>query len=224
MRILLVEDDTRLGSILERTLKEESYAVDWCTDGLEAEWMAFEHDYDLILLDLMIPRKSGLEVLKALRGGGIKTPTLIITAMDATDNIIESLDNGADDYITKPFSIDEMLARTRALIRRQYSQSSSTTKIGPLTIDQSRKEIYRDGKLLPLTLKEYSLLVYLCNNAGVVMSRNQLSEHVWDMDYEPSSNIVDVYVGYLRNKVDKGFDKALIKTVRGHGYMVDASH
>ncbi len=222
MRVLIVEDDKRLGSIIQRAFKEEGYAADWCQDGQEAEWLGFENPYDLIILDLMIPRKHGLEVLKTFRGGGIRTPILILTAMDTTDDIVKGLDIGADDYITKPFNLDELLARVRALLRRQSQQGSSTFSVGPLTINQARREITRDGKAIPLTLKEYGLLVYLAKHAGSVLSRNELSEHVWDMNYEPSSNIIDVYVGYLRNKVDKGFEKPIIKTIRGHGYMLDA--
>lgn len=224
MRVLIVEDDQRLGSIIQRTFKEEGYAADWCQDGQEAEWLGFENPYDLIVLDLMIPRKHGLEVLKTFRDGGIKAPILILTAMDTTDDIVKGLDIGADDYITKPFDIEELHARVRALLRRQSQQSSATLNVGPLVINQARREIHRDGKLIPLTLKEYSLLVYLAKNAGSVLSRNELSEHVWDMNYEPSSNIIDVYVGYLRNKVDKGHEHALIKTVRGHGYMLDTDN
>ncbi len=221
MRVLVVEDDQRLGSLLVKTLKEDSFAVDWCQDGMEAEWQAFEAEYDLILLDLMLPRKHGLEVLAALRSGGIKTPVLCLTAMDATETIVKALDAGADDYITKPFNLEELLARSRALLRRQSSEKTALMRIGPIRIDQARKEVFRDDRKLPLTLKEYALLVYFARNAGVVLSRNQLSEHVWDIEYESSSNIVDVYVGYLRNKVDKGFTAPLIKTVRGHGYMLD---
>ena len=221
MRVLIIEDDQKLGSIIQRTFKEEGYAVDWCQDGQEAEWLGFENPYDLILLDLMIPRKHGLEVLKTFREGGIKAPILILTAMDTTDDIVKGLDIGADDYITKPFNLDELLARVRALLRRQSQQSSATFKVGPLTINQARREITRDGQKIPLTLKEYGLLVYLAKHAGSVLSRNELSEHVWDMNYEPSSNIIDVYVGYLRNKIDKDSPTPIIKTVRGHGYMLD---
>lgn len=223
MRVLITEDDQRLGSILVRTFKEDGYAVDWAQDGMEAEWLACENDYDLIILDLMIPRKTGIEVLQTLRKAGNTVPVLILTAMDTTDDVVKGLDVGADDYITKPFKIEELLARTRALLRRKSDQKSSLINVGPLEIDQARKEIKRNGKLLNLTLKEYMLLVYLATNEGRVLSRSQLSEHVWDMEFEPSSNIIDVYVGYLRNKIDKNFDFPLIKTVRGHGYMLETA-
>ncbi len=222
MRLLVAEDDLRLGDLLSRTLKEESYAVDWAKDGQEAEWLAFENHYDMIILDLMMPRKDGLSVLKTLRDSGKTVKVMILTAMDTTDDIVKGLDLGADDYLTKPFSVDEILARVRALLRRQTKHRSAVMKVGPLEIDQARKEVVRGGKKLDLTLKEYSLLHYLAANSGRVVSRTQMAEHVWDMDYEPMSNVVDVYVGYLRNKIDKGFEKSILKTVRGHGYMLDA--
>ena len=221
MRILVVEDDAPLASILVRTLREESYAVDQASDGQEAEWLAFENPYDLIVLDLMLPRKNGLEVLKTIRDGGVKTPVLVLTARDAKEDVVVGLDKGADDYLTKPFNLDELLARTRALLRRQSGDPATRIEAGPVAIDPSRKEVKRDGKVIQLTAKEYALLEYMARHAGTVLSRTQLSEHVWDMNFEPTSNVVDVYIGYLRNKVDKPFEAPLIKTVRGHGYMLD---
>lgn len=221
MRILVVEDDAPLASILLRTLREESYAVDHAPDGQEAEWLAFENPYDLIILDLMLPRKNGMEVLKTLRDGGLTTPVLILTARDAKEDVVKGLDQGADDYLTKPFNLDELLARVRALLRRPSGEPAAVIEAGPLRIDPSRKEVTRDGQVLQLTAKEYALLEYLARHAGTVLSRTQLSEHVWDMNFEPTSNVVDVYIGYLRNKVDRPFEHALIKTVRGHGYMLD---
>jgi DNA-binding response OmpR family regulator len=221
VRILVVEDDAPLANIVVRCLREESYAVDHAPDGQEAEWMAFENPYDLIVLDLMLPRKSGDEVLKALRAGGVKTPVLILTARDATDDIVKGLDQGADDYLTKPFSLDELLARVRALLRRRETVGDPIIKAGPLRIDPSRKEVTIDGIKIDLTAKEYALLEYFARNEGTVLSRTQLSEHVWDLNFEPTSNVVDVYVGYLRTKLDKAFGQTMIKTVRGHGYMLD---
>lgn len=221
MRILVVEDDAPLRSILVRALREESYAVDEAADGQEAEWLAFENPYDLIVLDLMLPRKHGLEVLKSLRDGGVNSPVLILTARDSKEDVVKGLDKGADDYLTKPFDLDELLARVRALFRRQPAEVKTVIEAGPLRIDPSRKEVTRDGQPIRLTAKEYALLEYLARHAGTVLSRTQLSEHVWDMNFEPTSNVVDVYIGYLRNKVDRPFDYPLIKTVRGHGYMLD---
>ncbi|MEZ4744226.1 MAG: response regulator transcription factor [Bdellovibrionota bacterium] len=221
MRILVVEDDAPLANILVRCLREEAYAVDHAADGQEAEWMAFENPYDLIILDLMLPRKSGNEVLKAIRDGGIVTPVLILTARDASEDVVKGLDGGADDYLTKPFSLDEVMARVRALLRRKSLGADPIIKAGPLRIDPSRREVTLDGIKIDLTAKEYALLEYFARNAGSVLSRTQLSEHVWDINFEPTSNVVDVYVGYLRAKLDKAFNKPMIKTVRGHGYMLD---
>jgi DNA-binding response OmpR family regulator len=221
MRILVVEDDAPLASILIRTLREESYAVDHAADGQEAEWLAFENPYDLILLDLMLPRKNGMEVLKTLRDGGVTAPVLILTARDTKEDVVKGLDKGADDYMTKPFNLEELLARVRVLLRRQTGEPITIIEAGPIKIDPSRKEVTRDGTPIHLTAKEYALLEYMARHAGTVLSRTQLSEHVWDMNFEPTSNVVDVYIGYLRNKVDKPFDTPLIKTVRGHGYMLD---
>jgi DNA-binding response OmpR family regulator len=223
MRILVVEDDAPLASILVRALREESYAVDQAMDGQEAEWLAFENPYDLIILDLMLPRKNGLDVLKSLREGGVATPVLILTARDTKEDVVAGLDRGADDYLTKPFDLEELLARVRALFRRpnEGTAAGAIIEAGPLVIDPSRKEVKRDGEMIQLTAKEYALLEYLARHSGSVLSRTQLSEHVWDMNFEPSSNVVDVYVGYLRNKVDKPFSYPIIKTVRGHGYMLD---
>ena len=221
MRILVVEDDAPLASILIRTLREEAYAVDHASDGQEAEWLAFENPYDLIILDLMLPRKHGFEVLKNIRAGGVYSPVMILTARDAKEEIVKGLDLGADDYMTKPFDLDELLARARVLFRRKPTEIVSIIEVGPLKIDPNRREVHRDGIRIDLTAKEYALIEYLGRHAGSVVSRTQLSEHVWDMSFEPSSNVVDVYIGYLRNKVDKPFAYPILKTVRGHGYMLD---
>lgn len=221
MRVLVVEDDPALSNLLVRALREESYAVDLAQDGQEAEWLAFENPYDVIVLDLMLPIKDGVTVLKNLREGGIETPVLILTAKDSKDDVINGLDHGGDDYLTKPFSLDELLARIRALLRRQSAVSSTILEIGPIRIDPAKKQVTRDGQFIELTAKEYALMEYFGRNAGVVLSRTQLSEHVWDMNFEPTSNVVDVYVGYLRNKVDKAWGSNYIKTMRGHGYMFD---
>ncbi|MCX6116752.1 MAG: response regulator transcription factor [Proteobacteria bacterium] len=222
MRILVVEDDRAIASVLERSLKEESYAVDIAADGVEGEWLAVENNYDCIILDVMLPRKDGFAVLKSVREAGIITPVLMLTARDQTTDKVQGLDHGADDYLTKPFSLDELFARVRALLRRKQNEYVGTVvEVGHLKIDPARREVTRAGQKIDLTTKEYSLLEYLARNAGSVVTRNQLSEHVWDMNFEPNSNVVDVYIGYLRSKIDKGFDDAMIRTVRGHGYMLD---
>lgn len=221
MRILVVEDDASLSNLLVRALREDSYAVDLAQDGQEAEWLAFENPYDLIILDLMLPIKDGMTVLKNLREGNVTTPVLILTARDSSEDVVTGLDTGADDYMTKPFSIDELLARVRNLFKRKGKEASTTITVGPIVINPARKEVKRDGVKIELTAKEYALLEYFGRNAGTVLSRTQLSEHVWDMNFEPTSNVVDVYVGYLRNKIDKAWGSNFIKTMRGHGYMLD---
>jgi two-component system copper resistance phosphate regulon response regulator CusR len=223
MRLLVVEDDKAIASVLERSLKEECYAVDVAYDGMEGEWLATENSYDAIILDVMLPRKDGFSVLKAIREAGITTPVLMLTAKDQTQDKVYGLNQGADDYLTKPFSLDELFARIRVLLRRkQHDYVGTVVEVGHLRIDPSRREVSRAGQRIDLTTKEYSLLEYLARNAGSVVTRNQLSEHVWDMNFEPNSNVVDVYIGYLRSKVDRGFDQAMIRTVRGHGYMLDS--
>ena len=221
MRILVVEDDNALASLLVRALREESYAVDLAQDGQEAEWLAYENPYDAIILDLMLPIKDGLTVLRNLRAGGIATPVMILTAKDTTEDIVKGLDEGGDDYLRKPFSLEELLARVRSLLRRKDTDITTIIEVGPIRIDPSRKQVAREGRVIDLTAKEYALMEYFGRNAGVVLSRTQLSEHVWDMNFEPSSNVVDVYVGYLRNKIDKPWETNFIKTMRGHGYMLD---
>lgn len=221
MRILVVEDDKALASLLVRALREESYAVDLAQDGQEAEWLAFENPYDVIVLDLMLPVKDGLTVLKNLREAGISTPVLILTAKDSSQDVVRGLDEGGDDYLKKPFSLDELLARVRALLRRKDTEVATVIEVGPIKIDPAKKQVTREGKVIDLTAKEYALMEYFGRNAGIVLSRTQLSEHVWDMNFEPSSNVVDVYVGYLRNKIDKPWDSNFIRTMRGHGYMFD---
>lgn len=221
MRVLIVEDDVALSSLLSRAFREEAYAVDLAVDGQEAEWLAFENPYDLIVLDIMLPIKSGLDVLRNIRQGSIECPVLLLTAKDSSEDVVRGLDLGADDYLTKPFDLDELFARARSLLRRKAATGPSIISVGPITIDPSRKEVKRSQELVELTTKEYALLEYFARNPGVVLSRTQLSEHVWDMNFEPSSNVVDVYVGYLRNKIDKNWGSQLIKTMRGHGYMLD---
>jgi DNA-binding response OmpR family regulator len=221
MRILVVEDDAPLADLIIRFLREESYAVDHAADGQEAEWMAFENPYDLMILDLMLPRKDGVSVLNSIRSGGIQIPVLILTAKDATEQVVAGLDSGADDYMTKPFSLEELAARIRALFRRREGVGVPNIQVGPLMINPARREVTLEGRVIDLTAKEYALLEYFARNPGSVLSRTQLSEHVWDVNFEPTSNVVDVYVGYLRSKLDKVIGKSLIRTVRGHGYMLE---
>ena len=224
MRVLVVEDDLKLADLLARTLREESYAVDVANDGQEAEFLAYENPYDVILLDWMLPIQDGIQVLKKIRENDIATPVLFLTAKDSSEEIVEALDAGADDYLKKPFSIDELLARLRSLIRRKDKQLQSSLSLGPFEVDPAKKSVKREGEFIELTVKEYALMEYFMRNPSVVLSRVQLSEHVWDLTFEPSSNVVDVYVGYLRNKIDKPFGTNYIKTIRGHGYLFDINN
>jgi DNA-binding response OmpR family regulator len=222
MRVLVVEDDMVIANLLQRALREESYAVDVAHDGMEGEWLAIENPYDLVILDVMLPRKDGVAVLNAIRAAKVKAPVLMLTARDEVKDKVSGLDNGADDYMTKPFSLDELLARVRSLLRRRSADySGAVIEVGHLRIDPARKEVSRAGQKIELTSKEYALVEYMARNAGKVVSRSEMSEHVWDLDFEPNSNVVDVYVGYLRAKIDKGFETQMLKTVRGHGYMLE---
>ena len=224
MRILIIEDDKSMQKLLSKRLCEESYTVDSCYDGLDGLDYAQAAEYDCILLDLMIPKMSGLDVLSRLRQIGNKAYILIITAMDSVNDRIKGLDAGADDYLIKPFSLDELLARIRALIRRQNENKNQFITIEDLVIDTTAHIVTRANKNIQLTVKEYALLEYLMRNHGVILTRTQINEHVWDYSYYTESNIVDVYMRYLRNKIDKGFEKKLIHTIRGFGYVMRAEN
>ncbi|WP_018248599.1 response regulator transcription factor [Orenia marismortui] len=220
MRILIVEDEYHLAEVLQKGLKEDGYAVDAVNNGQEAIDLAVVIQYDLIILDLMLPIKSGIEVLRELREEGNKVPVLILTAKDSVEDKVAGLDLGADDYLTKPFAFDELRARIRALFRRKLGESNNVLKVDDLVLDTITHKVSRGGKDIDLTVKEYSVLEYLIRNRGQVLSRTQIEEHVWDYRYGSNSNIVDVYIRYLRKKIDKGFDKKLIETVRGRGYRL----
>lgn len=224
MRILIIEDDKLMQKLLSKRLCEESYTVDSCYDGLDGLEYAQAVEYDCILLDLMIPKMSGLDVLHKLRQSGNKAYILIITAMGSVDDRIKGLDAGADDYLIKPFSLDELLARMRALIRRQNENKNQFNTLEDLRIDTTAHIVTRANKNIELTVKEYALLEYLMRNQGVILTRTQINEHVWDYTYYTESNIVDVYIRYLRNKIAKGFEKKLIHTIRGFGYVMRAEN
>jgi DNA-binding response OmpR family regulator len=220
VRLLIVEDEYHLAEVLQKGLKEDGYAVDVASNGEEAIGLATVIDYDLIILDLMLPIKSGAEVLRELRDQGSKVSVLILTAKDSTEDKVMGLDLGADDYLTKPFAFAELRARIRALFRRRLEESNNVLKVDDLLLDTITHKVSRAGKDIELTVKEYSVLEYLIRNRGQVLSRTQIEEHVWDYRYGSSSNIVDVYIRYLRKKIDKGFDRKLIETVRGRGYRL----
>ncbi len=220
MRILLVEDDSRVASFIKRGLREENYAVDVAKDGEEAIYMAQAGPYDLMILDLLLPKKSGLEVLKTLRGEKVTIPTLILTAKDEMDDRVKGLDAGADDYLTKPFGFDELLARIRALLRRRGDMVPTLLKVGELELDTLRHKARRGGKELELTSREYALLEYLMRHADRVVTRTMLAEHVWEQDFDPLSNVIDVHIARLRRKVDNDFRKKYLQTMRGTGYTL----
>ncbi len=223
MRILIVEDEPKVASFIRRALEEENYAVDVSPDGNQGFDLAREVNYDLIILDLMLPGQPGLGVLKALRTAKVKSPVLILTARSEVDQRVKGLDAGADDYLTKPFAIEELLARTRALLRRAGGDPTGVLQVDDLVLNPVTHEVTRGGRRLELTAKEYALLEYFLRNAGRVLTRSMISEHVWDIDFDTFTNVIDVYIRYLRNKIDREHEPSLIHTVRGSGYMLKAN-
>jgi DNA-binding response OmpR family regulator len=222
MRILLVEDEIKVGSFIQKALEEESYAVDLCDNGNQAVALARSGDYDLLILDLMLPGLSGLAVLTQLRKDRIKTPVLILTARSRVDEKVKGLDAGADDYLTKPFAIEELLARVRALIRRGSGEGTGILQVDDLVLNPATREVSRGGQRIELTSKEYALLEYFMRNPGRVLTRAMIAEHVWNLDFDTFTNVIDVYVNYLRNKIDRGRARKLIHTIRGSGYTLRA--
>ncbi|MEX5214308.1 MAG: response regulator transcription factor [Nitrospiraceae bacterium] len=222
MRILVIEDEAKVGSFIKRALEEESYAVDLCADGAQGLDLALSGSYDLVIVDLMVPSLPGLEIVKRLRKEKITSPVLILTALSQVDQKVKGLDAGADDYLTKPFAIDELLARVRALLRRGPTDAVGILQVDDLILNPATREVTRGDHRLDLTAKEYALLEYLLRNAGRVLTRPMIAEHVWNLDFDTFTNVIDVYVNYLRNKVDKGRPRKLIHTVRGSGYVLKA--
>ena len=222
MRILVVEDEAKVASFIRRALEEESYAVDVCGDGAQGLDLARAGCYDLIILDLMLPGMPGLEILKALRKEQVAAPVLILTARSELDQKVKGLDAGADDYLTKPFAIEELVARARALLRRGAGEAAGVLQVDDLMLNPATREVTRGGKRIELTAKEYALLEYLMRNAGRVLTRPMIAEHVWNQDFDTFTNVIDVYVNYLRNKIDRGQARKLLQTVRGSGYTLKA--
>lgn len=220
MRILVIEDEPKVASFVQRALEEESYAVDLCTEGQEGLGWAVSGCHDLIILDLMLPGLPGLELLRRLRQEKIKTPVLILTARTQVNQRVQGLDAGADDYLTKPFAIEELLARVRALLRRGSGDAAGLLQVDDLVLNPATREVTRGGKRIDLTTKEYALLEYFMRNIGRVVTRPMIAEHVWSLDFDTFTNVIDVYVNYLRNKIDRGHSHKLIQTVRGSGYML----
>lgn len=220
MRILLVEDDPRIASFVAKGLREQAYAVDVAANGEGALYQASINTYDLAILDVMIPAPDGFEVCRRLRHSGLRFPILMLTARDATDDRVHGLDTGADDYLTKPFEFRELLARLRALLRRSGELRPNRIAVEDLMLDTAAQTAARGGRQIPLTTKEYALLEYLARNAGRVVGREEISEHVWDETFDPFTNTIEVYVNRLRRKIDERGAKPLIHTRRGAGYML----
>ena len=223
MRLLLVEDHKPLVRALRQGLEEEGFAVDVAFDGDEADHKAVSTNYDVIILDLMLPKKDGLTLLKGWRETGIQTHVIVLTARGATEDKVKGLDIGADDYLTKPFELEELLARIRALIRRRHQAKDPVLRIHDLTLDTAARVVKRGGQSIHLTPREYALLEFLAFHQGKVVTRTMIWEHLYDEHDESTSNVVDVYIRYLRNKIDKGFDLQLIQTRWGEGYMLRGS-
>lgn len=222
MRVLLVEDEPRVAGFIAKGLREAAYAVDIARDGEEAVYYAGANEYDVLILDLMLPIKDGYVVCRELRAGGFRTPILMLTARGAIDDKISGLDCGADDYLTKPFDFKELLARLRALLRRATQFRPQTVEIADLSLNTGTHAVMRAAKTIPLTAKEYALLEFLMLNQNRVVNREQISQHVWDETFDPFSNVIDVYVRRLRAKIDAGFERPLIHTRRGEGYVLTA--
>ncbi len=220
VRLLVVEDEAKVASFIKRGLEEESYAVDVAVDGEEAVSMSDVYDYDLLVLDIMLPKMDGLEVLSHIRKKNNSIPVILLTAKDMVEDKVKGLDMGADDYVTKPFAFDELLARIRALLRRGKAEESLRLVIDDLVLDPVTHKVTRQGKEIPLTTKEYSLLEYFMRNPGRILTRTMISEHVWSIKFDTFTNVIDVYINYLRNKIDKDYAKKLLHTVRGVGYML----
>jgi DNA-binding response OmpR family regulator len=222
MRILVVDDDRRLCAVIRRGLLEEAYAVDLAYDGEEGEYLAEVNPYDLIILDIMLPNKDGIEVCRELRAKKINTPILMLTAKDAVEDRVRGLDTGADDYLVKPFAFNELLARVRALLRREGMLKSPELRVGDLTLNTLTRQVWRGKRPVEVTTKEYVILEYFMRHPNVVITRTMIEEHAWDYDFDSLSNLVDVYIRRLRSKIDTEGENSLIQTVRGAGYRLKA--
>ena len=220
MRVLVVEDERRLAGIIKRGLIEEGYAVDTVYDGEEAQYMGETTSYDIIILDIMLPKKDGIAVCKELRAKKINTPILMLTARDSVEDRVKGLDSGADDYMIKPFAFSELLARIRALLRRETISKTPRLQVGELILDTLTREAWRGDRKIELTTKEYSILEYFMSHPNMVITRTMLEENAWDYEYDSMSNIIDVYIRRLRHKIDGDVDDSLIQTVRGAGYRL----
>ena len=219
MRVLVVEDEKDLNRVITRKLKAEGYSVDSCFDGAEALDYMEMTPYDVIVMDIMMPEKNGYQVLKEMREKGNRSPVLFLTARDALEDRVKGLDLGADDYLVKPFHFEELMARIRVMLRRNHGSVSNRLALADLTLDCDTHEVRRGEKRIELSAKEFSILEYMLRNKGIVLSREKLETHIWNYEYQGASNMIDVYIRYLRLKIDKEFEPKLIHTVRGVGYV-----
>ncbi len=220
MRLLIVEDEKKVAGFIKKGLEEETYAVDVAYDGEEGFHLAELNQYDMIILDLMLPKMDGLEVLTRLRDKKVNTPILLLTAKDAVEDKVMGLNKGADDYLTKPFAFSELLARVRSLLRRGQAETKTELKVSDLSLDMVSHKVNRNGEEIELTGKEYSLLEYFMRNEGKVLTRTMIAEHVWDYNFDTFTNVIDVYVNHLRKKIDKKYPVKLLHTLRGIGYVM----
>ncbi len=220
MRILVIEDEVKIAQFIKRGLKEEGYAVDVANDGEEGHFLLSSNEYDAIILDLMLPKIDGLTLCRTLRKEGNQTPIIMLTAKDTVKDKVKGLDSGADDYLPKPFAFEELLARVRVVLRKKDSRVQTQLRVEDLCLDLLTHKVTRGDKDIDLTVKEYALLEYLMRNAGNIVTRTMISEHVWDINFDTFTNVIDVYINYLRNKVDNGFADKMIHTVRGKGYLL----
>ena len=226
MRILIIEDEKNLNDIITKKLILEKYGVDSCFNGSEALDYIFSTEYDVIVSDIMLPGMDGFEILKTIREKGIRTPVLLLTALDGIEDRVKGLDYGADDYLVKPFAFDELMARIRVLLRRNpinnNSNASNVFKIANLTVNFNSHDVFRDETPIKLSTREFTILEYMIRNKERVLSREQIEQHIWNYDYEGGTNVIDVYIRYLRRKIDKDFEPKLIHTIRGVGYVLKA--
>ena len=220
MRILIAEDERDLNALLQKKLISEGYSVDACFDGEEALDYLGAAEYDAVILDIMMPLRDGFQVLQQMRAEGISAPVMFLTARDSIEDRVKGLDAGATDYMVKPFSFQELMARIRVMTREKYGSASNVLTVGDLTMNTATHEVRRGGRRIDLSAKEYALLRYLMMNRDIVLSRDMIENHVWNYDYEGGTNIVDVYIRYLRRKIDDGEDIKLIRTIRGRGYVI----
>jgi heavy metal response regulator len=220
VRILIIEDENKIASFIKRGLKEEGYSIDIASDGEEGHNKATTQECDLIILDLMLPKMDGLSLCRKLREEKVGVPILMLTARDTVKDKVTGLDSGANDYLTKPFAFEELLARCRALLRKKDRPAPTKLQVADLTLDLLSHKVSRQDKEIVLTPKEFALLEYLMRNEGIVVTRTMISEHVWDVNFDTFTNVIDVYISYLRSKIDAGHEKSLIQTLRGKGYLL----